>query len=265
MSPSKSARNSCMASTSSAVTGVLCGGRLSPRWSSATGRMSLASVMRRLARVELDADDGDGMAATAATVEVDEVEAITLRKQADPAVAVGPLAGGACRTRRVGCAASRAVHSSLSLDLRAIRGVRSGRGGLRSGDGSGDTRAAPRRILPGSMSHARAPKADQRRAVASQLHEGSRSAAAPAVAHGGPGTRHLADDRARVITASTSCSRPQRCVPPSTPSSLLLMEDHVAGCLATAVKTGDATAYTEEVMEVVRRSMGRPVRARAAD
>ena len=47
--------------------------------------------------------------------------------------------------------------------------------------------------------------------------------------------------------------------------SLLLMEDHVAGCLATAVKTGDATAYTEEVMEVVRRSMGRPVRARTTD
>ena len=47
--------------------------------------------------------------------------------------------------------------------------------------------------------------------------------------------------------------------------SLLLMEDHVAGCLATAVKTGDATAYTEEVMEVVRRSMGRPARARTAD
>ncbi len=47
--------------------------------------------------------------------------------------------------------------------------------------------------------------------------------------------------------------------------SLMLMEDHVAGCLATAVKTGDAAAYTEEVMEVVRRSMGRPVRARTAD
>ncbi|HEY5521306.1 MAG TPA: metal-sensitive transcriptional regulator [Candidatus Limnocylindrales bacterium] len=47
--------------------------------------------------------------------------------------------------------------------------------------------------------------------------------------------------------------------------SLLLMEDHVAGCLATAVRTGEAGAYTEEVMEVVRRSMGRPVRARTAD
>ena len=48
--------------------------------------------------------------------------------------------------------------------------------------------------------------------------------------------------------------------------SLMLMEDHVAGCLATAVRTGDAGAYTEEVMEVVRRSMGRPVRsARSSD
>jgi len=47
--------------------------------------------------------------------------------------------------------------------------------------------------------------------------------------------------------------------------SLLLMEDHVAGCLARAVNTGEAETYTEEVMEVVRRSMGRPVRTRAAD
>lgn len=47
--------------------------------------------------------------------------------------------------------------------------------------------------------------------------------------------------------------------------SLMVMEDHVAGCLTTAVKTGDAAAYTEEVMEVVRRSMGRPVRARSAE
>ncbi len=43
--------------------------------------------------------------------------------------------------------------------------------------------------------------------------------------------------------------------------SLLIMEDHVAGCLATAVRTGEAETYTEEVMEVVRRSMGRPVRS----
>ena len=42
--------------------------------------------------------------------------------------------------------------------------------------------------------------------------------------------------------------------------TMLLMEDHVSGCLRTAVKTGDAEAYTAEVMDVVRRSMGRPNR-----
>jgi DNA-binding FrmR family transcriptional regulator len=47
--------------------------------------------------------------------------------------------------------------------------------------------------------------------------------------------------------------------------SLMLMEDHVTGCLTSAVKTGKAEAYTEEVMEVVRRSMGRPIRARTTD
>ncbi|MBA3779355.1 MAG: metal-sensitive transcriptional regulator [Chloroflexi bacterium] len=46
--------------------------------------------------------------------------------------------------------------------------------------------------------------------------------------------------------------------------ALLVMEDHVAGCLKTAVTTGDAEAYTEEVMDVVRRSLGRPVRTRAS-
>ena len=47
--------------------------------------------------------------------------------------------------------------------------------------------------------------------------------------------------------------------------TLMLLEDHVAGCLTTAVQTGQAEHYTEEVMEVVRRSMGRPSRpSRAA-
>jgi DNA-binding FrmR family transcriptional regulator len=46
--------------------------------------------------------------------------------------------------------------------------------------------------------------------------------------------------------------------------SLLVMEEHVAGCLRTAVETGDAQAYTEEVMDVVRRTLGRPVRPRPA-
>ncbi|MGZ3585877.1 MAG: metal-sensitive transcriptional regulator [Candidatus Limnocylindrales bacterium] len=47
--------------------------------------------------------------------------------------------------------------------------------------------------------------------------------------------------------------------------ALLVLEDHVAGCLRTAVQTGDAQAYTDEVLDVVRRSLGRPVRPRPAE
>ena len=43
--------------------------------------------------------------------------------------------------------------------------------------------------------------------------------------------------------------------------AVLVLEDHIAVCLRTAVETGRAEEYTEEVMDVVRRTLGRPVRA----
>jgi len=46
--------------------------------------------------------------------------------------------------------------------------------------------------------------------------------------------------------------------------AVLVLEDHIAGCLRTAVETGNAQEYTEEVMEVVRRTLGRPVRGTKA-
>jgi DNA-binding FrmR family transcriptional regulator len=42
--------------------------------------------------------------------------------------------------------------------------------------------------------------------------------------------------------------------------SVLVLEDHIAGCLRTAVETGQAQEYTDEVIDVVRRTLGRPVR-----
>jgi DNA-binding FrmR family transcriptional regulator len=45
--------------------------------------------------------------------------------------------------------------------------------------------------------------------------------------------------------------------------SLLILEDHVQGCVRTAAEQGDADKYIEEVLDVVRRSMGKPVRSRA--
>jgi len=39
--------------------------------------------------------------------------------------------------------------------------------------------------------------------------------------------------------------------------ALLLVEDHIDGCLAHALETGRGRPYVDEVMAVVRRTMGR--------
>jgi DNA-binding FrmR family transcriptional regulator len=43
--------------------------------------------------------------------------------------------------------------------------------------------------------------------------------------------------------------------------SILVLEDHVQGCVRTAAENGDADAYVDEVIDVVRRTLGRPVRS----
>ncbi len=43
--------------------------------------------------------------------------------------------------------------------------------------------------------------------------------------------------------------------------SILVLEDHVQGCVRTAAERGQADAYVDEVIDVVRRTLGRPVRA----
>ena len=42
--------------------------------------------------------------------------------------------------------------------------------------------------------------------------------------------------------------------------SVLILEDHVSGCVRTAAQRGEAEAYVDEVIDVVRRTLGRPVR-----
>ena len=39
--------------------------------------------------------------------------------------------------------------------------------------------------------------------------------------------------------------------------ALLLLEDHIDGCLTNAVETGQGQPYVDEIMAVVRRAMGR--------
>jgi DNA-binding FrmR family transcriptional regulator len=43
--------------------------------------------------------------------------------------------------------------------------------------------------------------------------------------------------------------------------AVLVLEDHVQGCVRTAAEQGDAERYVEEVVDVVRRTLGRPVRS----
>jgi CsoR family transcriptional regulator, copper-sensing transcriptional repressor len=42
--------------------------------------------------------------------------------------------------------------------------------------------------------------------------------------------------------------------------SILLLEDHVQGCVRTAAERGESDKYVAEVIDVVRRTLGRPVR-----
>jgi DNA-binding FrmR family transcriptional regulator len=42
--------------------------------------------------------------------------------------------------------------------------------------------------------------------------------------------------------------------------SILVLEDHVQGCVRTAAERGEADQYVDEVLDVVRRTLGRPVR-----
>ena len=45
--------------------------------------------------------------------------------------------------------------------------------------------------------------------------------------------------------------------------SIRILEDHVQGCVRTAAEQGEADRYVEEVVDVVRRTLGRPVRGAA--
>ncbi len=42
--------------------------------------------------------------------------------------------------------------------------------------------------------------------------------------------------------------------------SIMILEDHVRGCVRTAAERGESDKYVEEVIDVVRRTLGRPVR-----
>jgi DNA-binding FrmR family transcriptional regulator len=42
--------------------------------------------------------------------------------------------------------------------------------------------------------------------------------------------------------------------------SIMILEDHVRGCVRSAAERGESDEYVDEVIDVVRRTLGRPVR-----
>ena len=46
--------------------------------------------------------------------------------------------------------------------------------------------------------------------------------------------------------------------------AMLVLEDHIDGCLTHAIESGHGQPYVDEVMQVVRRAVGRPAPRRAA-
>ena len=65
-------------------------------------------------------------------------------------------------------------------------------------------------------------------------------------------------DRAQLILQQTSALRAA-----VDSLSIMLLEDHVQGCVRTAAARGEADQYVDEVIDVVRRTLGRPVRSGA--
>jgi DNA-binding FrmR family transcriptional regulator len=45
--------------------------------------------------------------------------------------------------------------------------------------------------------------------------------------------------------------------------AMLVLEDHIDGCLAHAIDSGQGQPYVDEVMQVVRRAVRRPTRRRS--
>jgi DNA-binding FrmR family transcriptional regulator len=43
--------------------------------------------------------------------------------------------------------------------------------------------------------------------------------------------------------------------------SIVVLEDHVGGCVRTAAEQGKSEEYVDEVIDVVRRTLGRPIRS----
>ena len=108
-----------------------------------------------------------------------------------------------------------------------------------------------RRILPGSMTtdahapHFRHSYTKDRRALVTRLRRIEGQAR---------GIQRLVEEEAYCLDV---LQQVEALTAAADQVALLLLEDHIDGCLTHAIESGEGRPYVDEVMTVVRRAMGR--------
>ncbi len=123
---------------------------------------------------------------------------------------------------------------------------------------TGLTRSGPRDILPRSMetdaraTHFRHSYTKDKRDLVTRLRRIEGQAR---------GLQRLVDEEAYCLDV---LQQVEALTAAADQVALLLVEDHIDGCLTHAIETGQGRPYVDEVMTVVRRTMGRRAPRRRA-
>ncbi len=199
-------------------------------------------------------DEAEARAQARAAIDLEEDELITPREEAEPFSGDALVADGAPKPVGEREAVVQRIHPWVSVPGPPFE--------RRSG-------VALSRILPGGMIEAMtspeppAPAAGDRQGADHFRHSYTRDKAQL--------VRRLARIEGQVRGISRMIEREEYCVDILQQTSalraavdslsMLVLEDHVQGCVRTAAQHGDADKYVEEVVDVVRRTLGRPVRS----
>jgi CsoR family transcriptional regulator, copper-sensing transcriptional repressor len=197
------------------------------------------------------------------TAQLDEREVVAVGQDADPLARDGAPADGAADTIEEWAELVARIHARCSLAERASDWLsRIPPGGMIPANGAAGAHH-PRDDLPMGSTEAR------------------RASATPAPDH----FRHsYSKDRSQLIRRlsrmegqvrgiARMIEREEYCIDILQQTSalraavdslsIMLLEDHVQGCVRTAAARGEADQYVDEVIDVVRRTLGRPVRSTA--
>ena len=246
---------------------VRCRDRPSPGTSCLVGRAELAErgyvehgpALRIVCRQE----HPERRAAAGRTTELDECEVVAVGQDADPLARDGAPADGAADTIEERAELVARIHARCSLAERAsdrLSGIPPG--GIIPGTAP-CRRHDPRDNLPMSSTEARRASAEPEPDHFRHSYSKDRSQL----------IRRLSRMEGQVRGIARMIEREEYCIDILQQTSalraavdslsIMLLEDHVQGCVRTAAARGEADQYVDEVIDVVRRTLGRPVRSTA--